>query len=76
MKEMKKILNEIAVLFVIVFFSASWACNMDTKQDEESNKEVDSLQQSKEDLLGGITRAVCYSGFRTGQHPDRGEGRT
>lgn len=33
-----------------------------------------SLKQSEEDLLAGIHAAVCYSGFRSGQHPDRGEG--
>lgn len=24
--------------------------------------------------LNGVVRAICYSGFREGQHPDRGEG--
>ena len=24
--------------------------------------------------LNGVTRAICYSGFREGQHPDRGDG--
>jgi len=33
-----------------------------------------SLQQKPGDMLGGIQRGVCYSGFRAGQHPDRGEG--
>jgi len=33
-----------------------------------------NLMQNKNDLLAGELRAVCYSGFRTGQHPDRGEG--
>lgn len=33
-----------------------------------------SLQQKPGDLLGGEKRAVCYSGFRSGQHPDRGNG--
>lgn len=32
------------------------------------------IQQTAGDLLGGVQRAVCYSGFRKGQHPDRGEG--
>ena len=32
------------------------------------------LKQSSEDLLDGEFRAVCYSGFREGQHPDRGKG--
>jgi exo-beta-1,3-glucanase (GH17 family) len=33
-----------------------------------------NLMQTKSDLLAGEYKAVCYSGFRTGQHPDRGEG--
>jgi len=32
------------------------------------------LQQQKSALLGGIQKGVCYSGFRHGQHPDRGNG--
>jgi exo-beta-1,3-glucanase (GH17 family) len=32
------------------------------------------LQQKKSDLLVGVQRGVCYSGFRHGQHPDRGAG--
>lgn len=34
----------------------------------------DPLQQSKKDLLAGTVNAICYSGFRSGQHPDRGNG--
>lgn len=33
-----------------------------------------SLQQPPEALLAGEVMAVAYSGFRAGQHPDRGEG--
>lgn len=33
-----------------------------------------SLQQKPGDLLDSESRAVCYSGFRRGQHPDRGAG--
>jgi len=33
-----------------------------------------SLQQKPGALLDGKQRAICYSGFRHGQHPDRGEG--
>lgn len=33
-----------------------------------------SLRQNSEDLLAGVTNAICYSGFRSGQHPDRGDG--
>lgn len=39
-----------------------------------SSTEMSPLKQKKSDLLGGVTNAVCYSGFRTGQHPDRGNG--
>jgi exo-beta-1,3-glucanase (GH17 family) len=33
-----------------------------------------SLVQSKDALIAGETMAVAYSGFRAGQHPDRGDG--
>ena len=33
-----------------------------------------AYQQCREDLLEGQVMAVAYSGFRVGQHPDRGEG--
>ena len=33
-----------------------------------------SLQQTKSDLLAGLPQGICYSGFRHGQHPDRGDG--
>ena len=33
-----------------------------------------SQVQSPEDLLAGEVMAVAYSGFREGQHPDRGDG--
>lgn len=32
------------------------------------------IQQKPDALLGGFQRAVCYSAFRHGQHPDRGDG--
>jgi exo-beta-1,3-glucanase (GH17 family) len=33
-----------------------------------------SIQQKKSDLLAGLPQGICYSGFRHGQHPDRGDG--
>ncbi len=33
-----------------------------------------SIQQKPDALLCGVHKAVCYSGFRHGQHPDRGTG--
>jgi exo-beta-1,3-glucanase (GH17 family) len=35
---------------------------------------VAPIQQKPGELLGGFKRAVCYSGFRHAQHPDRGDG--
>lgn len=32
------------------------------------------LKQKEKDLLNGISSAICYSGYRSGQHPDRGDG--
>ena len=31
-------------------------------------------KQDQDDLVAGIHEAICYSGFRNGQHPDRGNG--
>ena len=41
---------------------------------EKTNQNSTAIQQQPEDLLAGIANAICYSGFRNGQHPDRGEG--
>lgn len=37
-------------------------------------KAINTIRQSKADLLTGVSNAICYSGFRSGQHPDRGDG--
>ncbi len=42
--------------------------------EEEAMAVVSSTQQSPSDLLHGEVMAVAYSGFREGQHPDRGDG--
>ena len=39
--------------------------------NHEQNSEI---KQSKDDLLSGVNRAISYSGFRLGQHPNRGNG--
>ena len=33
-----------------------------------------SIQQKTTNLLAGLQTGICYSGFRHGQHPDRGNG--
>jgi exo-beta-1,3-glucanase (GH17 family) len=42
--------------------------------EEKTEQSMKSILQDKDDLLVGISKAVSYSGFRTGQHPDRGDG--
>ena len=37
-------------------------------------KPMSPIQQTSADLLAGEIMAVAYSGFREGQHPDRGDG--
>lgn len=44
------------------------------KMQNENKEDTDMIKQKKEDLLAGEFKAVCYSGFRSGQHPDRGDG--
>lgn len=45
-----------------------------TAQDQDKSPTDSALRQQQEDLLVGATTAICYSGFRDGQHPDRGDG--
>ena len=71
---MDKLTYRIILLFSLFIFGCSNSSK--TKQDTviKTAQNKTSIQQEKEDLLGGVSAAVCYSGFRTGQHPDRGEG--
>jgi exo-beta-1,3-glucanase (GH17 family) len=39
-----------------------------------TNSTVPPIQQKPDDLFRGFKKGVCYSGFRKGQHPDRGNG--
>jgi exo-beta-1,3-glucanase (GH17 family) len=53
-------------------------CNNTTKiKNEDADNKAQAvipIAQEKSDLLSGRYNAICYSGFRTGQHPDRGDG--
>jgi exo-beta-1,3-glucanase (GH17 family) len=40
----------------------------------ETTSDIDPLAQVASDLVAGEVMAVAYSGFREGQHPDRGDG--
>lgn len=67
--------NLLILGLAVILFSACQPKNQ--KQKEATNmdsSETHTIRQKKEDLLAEVAEAVCYSGFRTGQHPDRGEG--
>lgn len=50
-------------------------CNYSSQSDaEKASTQFSGLPQAGDMLLAGVSEAVCYSGFRSGQHPDRGEG--
>jgi len=59
-----------AVVLLLVSFLAGTSCVGNTQ--ETAKPRPAPLQQKKSDLLAGIQRGICYSGFRHGQHPDRG----
>jgi exo-beta-1,3-glucanase (GH17 family) len=65
-------------LILMLLSAVVLSCESESKKNKEVSKKnkqlTDKIQQEKSDLLAGISSAVCYSGFRTGQHPDRGEG--
>jgi len=58
------------VLALLVIVSA---CTPSTDENGQSLEESDFMQQTN-DLLVGEVMALAYSGFREGQHPDRGAG--
>ncbi len=63
---------KISILFLLVLV----ACQAPKQKKESDQKEAKpvELSQPKDALLEGLSTAICYSGFRSGQHPDRGEG--
>jgi exo-beta-1,3-glucanase (GH17 family) len=61
-----------------VFASMVFLCSLILSgcagQAKTDQQKPDALQQKPSDLLAGVANAVCYSGFRHGQHPDMGNG--
>ncbi len=70
-KKNKKI---VSLLLVLVIIGCSSPINQSTIAEKKSGEDLGQIKQSESDLLAGVSKAVCYSGFREGQHPDRGEG--
>lgn len=60
-----------STIFVALLLAGLVGCNQD---DAMHKQEESSLHQSRDDLIAGEVMAIAYSGFREGQHPDRGMG--
>ena len=81
MKEVKvKIVNVVSKFIILVFFIsiAFYSCSNEKSNStltlRKTKVNIGKIQQRKSDLLAGVSNAVCYSGYRKGQHPDRGNG--
>jgi len=64
----------ILLMFSVFLFACSSNPKNGKTMQEKSETSKITLQQQNDELLAGIHSAVCYSGFRSGQHPDRGNG--
>ena len=64
----------IFILISIFIFGCSSSEVESTISIKKTGKNLGKIKQEKSDLLAGVSRAICYSGFREGQHPDRGDG--
>lgn len=64
----------VILLLSVLFMSCESGFKNNKDVEEKTEQSMNSVLQDKDDLLVGITKAVSYSGFRTGQHPDRGDG--
>src|SRR5215472_10620090 len=61
-------------IITVSFLSFLIGMDFVSAAQETSKPAVIPLQQPKSALLNGMQKGVCYSGFRHGQHPDRGAG--
>jgi exo-beta-1,3-glucanase (GH17 family) len=75
-KKIKRLIKGVLLLlfaFIITVSQSQEKKSSDNKMNKSIPKKQ-AFKQSNDDLLAGLSRAVCYSGFRSGQHPDRGDG--
>ncbi len=72
------ILKHIGKLLMLLALVSIYSCNKYIKTSAgpmgKTKINIQKIKQPKNNLLEGEYKAVCYSGFRTGQHPDRGDG--
>ncbi|MDW3191160.1 MAG: glycosyl hydrolase family 17 protein [Cytophagales bacterium] len=70
-----KHLSSLTLLALLVLAACTQSSTSAEKEAPmEEKKATNTIQQSSADLLAGVSNAICYSGFRSGQHPDRGDG--
>lgn len=73
-----EIKNRLKIILIILSSCILSACstdeNISTLSLKKTGNEIGEIKQNESDLLAGVAKAICYSGFREGQHPDRGEG--
>ena len=66
--------NRISLIRVLSLFLFAVGMAWHAAEAQTTNSAVVPVDQEASDLLVGVKKAVCYSGFRAGQHPDRGDG--
>ncbi|MGO9479537.1 MAG: glycosyl hydrolase family 17 protein [Limisphaerales bacterium] len=69
-----KTFTGVSALLLLLSASLAIAASGNGEETNTSGSAIVPIQQKPGDLLGGFKRGVCYSGFRHGQHPDRGDG--
>jgi len=62
------------LLIPFIFWNCNSSSSKKTDKIDKQNQDKTAIQQHPGDLLAGVSSAIAYSGFRAGQHPDRGEG--
>ena len=70
----KKNKSLFGLILLLVILGCSTHNNENTLSEKKTGENLGQIKQSKSDLLAGVSKAICYSGFREGQHPDRGDG--
>ena len=63
-----------AMMIALLSLSACKHSGNEAENKNMNNKMTEEVMQDKSDLLAGTYKAIAYSGFRSGQHPDRGDG--
>jgi len=71
---MKKVLHTIIILFLLTPLMGCMQVVNHGDAGNIKNRDKKGLEQTKNNLLAGTSKAICYSGFRKSQHPDRGDG--